>query len=78
MIYVSAVMANLFVLTHSTVPQLSRKDLLALDFEGALRYFRVALPKRYRSEENARELINTAVALKVILLFCYYVILVSD
>ena len=63
---------------YTTVPQLSRKDLLALDFEGALRYFRVALPKRYRSEENARELINTAVALKVILLFCYYVILVSD
>jgi len=43
----------------------SRKDLLALDFEGVLKYFRVQLPKRYRSEESARDLINVAVSLKV-------------
>ena len=45
--------------------QISRKDLLALDFEGVLKYFRVQLPKRYRSEENAKELMHTAVKFKV-------------
>ena len=45
--------------------QTSRKDLLALDFEGILKYFRVHLPKKYRSEESARELLNTAIFLKV-------------
>ena len=45
--------------------QTSRKDLLALDFEGVLKYFRVQLPKRYRSEEAARELMQLAVSLKV-------------
>ena len=45
--------------------QISRKDLLALDFEGVLKYFRVQLPKRFRTEEAAKELIQTAVGLKV-------------
>ncbi|KAF0299150.1 Rab GTPase-activating protein 1 [Amphibalanus amphitrite] len=44
---------------------LSKKELLALDFEGTLKYFRVSLPKRYRHEENARQLVKTAVATKV-------------
>jgi len=43
----------------------SRKELLALDFEGILKYFRVQLPKKYRSEEAAKELMNQAIALKV-------------
>jgi hypothetical protein len=29
----------------------SQRDLLALDFEGVLKYFRVNLPKKYRSEQ---------------------------
>ncbi|GIY53604.1 rab GTPase-activating protein 1 [Caerostris extrusa] len=44
---------------------LSRKDLLALDFEGILKYFRVTLPKKYRSENNARELLSAAINIKV-------------
>ncbi|CAN7946379.1 unnamed protein product, partial [Ixodes pacificus] len=44
---------------------LSCRDLLALDFEGVLKHFRVAVPKKYRSEEAARTLLHTAVAIKV-------------
>ena len=44
---------------------MSRKELLTLDFEGVLKYFRVQLPKKYRSEEAAREMIMMAVTLKV-------------
>ena len=36
----------------------SQRDLLALDFEGVLKYFRVNLPKKYRNEQNFRELIQ--------------------
>lgn len=34
----------------------SQRDLLALDFEGVLKYFRVNLPKKYRSEQNFKDL----------------------
>uniref|UniRef100_T1K3Q9 Rab-GAP TBC domain-containing protein n=1 Tax=Tetranychus urticae TaxID=32264 RepID=T1K3Q9_TETUR len=44
---------------------LSRKELLLLDFEGVLKHFRVHLPKRYRVEENARILLQTAVNVKI-------------
>lgn len=43
----------------------SKKELLQLDFEGALKYFRVALPRKYRTEANAKELIHQAVKLKI-------------
>ncbi|KAK0390326.1 hypothetical protein QR680_019302 [Steinernema hermaphroditum] len=43
----------------------SKKDLLQLDFEGALKYFRVALPRKYRTENSAKELIHSAVKLKI-------------
>ncbi|TKR72061.1 hypothetical protein L596_019577 [Steinernema carpocapsae] len=43
----------------------SKKDLLQLDFEGALKYFRVTLPRKYRTENNAKELIHSAVKLKI-------------
>uniref|UniRef100_H2YCK5 Rab-GAP TBC domain-containing protein n=1 Tax=Ciona savignyi TaxID=51511 RepID=H2YCK5_CIOSA len=45
--------------------QCSRRELLALDFEGILKYFRVQLPKKYRSEEHTKLLIQTAVGLKI-------------
>ncbi|KAG0439258.1 hypothetical protein HPB47_016701 [Ixodes persulcatus] len=45
---------------------LSCRDLLTLDFEGVLKHFRVAVPKKYRSEEAARTLLHTAVAIKVV------------
>lgn len=35
------------------------------DFEGALKFFRVQLPKRYRSEENAKKLMELACSMKV-------------
>ena len=45
--------------------QTSRKDLLALDFEGVLKYFRVQLPKKFRTEEATSELMQTAINTKV-------------
>lgn len=35
------------------------------DFEGALKFFRVQLPKRYRAAENARRLMEQACNIKV-------------
>ncbi|XP_068104258.1 rab GTPase-activating protein 1 isoform X1 [Hyperolius riggenbachi] len=43
----------------------SKDDLLLTDFEGALKFFRVQLPKRYRSEENAKKLMELACNLKI-------------
>uniref|UniRef100_A0AAR2KLI1 Rab GTPase-activating protein 1 n=1 Tax=Pygocentrus nattereri TaxID=42514 RepID=A0AAR2KLI1_PYGNA len=50
----------------------SKDDLLQADFEGALKFFRVPVPKRYRSEENAKKLMELACSMKVIdcLSFC--------
>ena len=48
---------NLFLcmVVFSPFFQTSKDDLLLTDFEGALKFFRVQLPKRYRSEENAKK-----------------------
>ncbi|KAI7792968.1 putative rab GTPase-activating protein 1 [Triplophysa rosa] len=43
----------------------SKDDLLQTDFEGALKFFRVPVPKRYRSEENAKKLMELACSLKI-------------
>ncbi|XP_061118288.1 rab GTPase-activating protein 1 isoform X2 [Conger conger] len=43
----------------------SRDDLLQTDFEGALKFFRVPVPKRYRSEENAKKLMELACSMKI-------------
>ncbi|XP_020511796.1 rab GTPase-activating protein 1-like isoform X2 [Labrus bergylta] len=43
----------------------SKEDLLQADFEGALKFFRVQLPKRYRAAENARRLMDQACNIKV-------------
>lgn len=43
----------------------SRKELLSHEFEGVLKYFRVHLPKKYRSESSARELMACAVSTKI-------------
>ncbi|PKU36577.1 rab gtpase-activating protein 1-like isoform x1 [Limosa lapponica baueri] len=51
------------------VPRLlatSKEDLLQADFEGALKFFRVQLPKRYRAEENARRLMEQACNIKML------------
>ncbi|XP_046398329.1 rab GTPase-activating protein 1-like isoform X2 [Ischnura elegans] len=43
----------------------SQKDLLQLDFEGILKYFRVTLPKKCRNEETAKKLVKLACSIKV-------------
>uniref|UniRef100_A0A1B6CKT3 Rab-GAP TBC domain-containing protein n=4 Tax=Clastoptera arizonana TaxID=38151 RepID=A0A1B6CKT3_9HEMI len=42
-----------------------KKDLLQLDFESILKYFRVSLPKKCRNEETAKQLMKLACSLKV-------------
>lgn len=42
-----------------------KKDLLQLDFESILKYFRVTLPKKCRNEEVAKILMKLATGLKV-------------
>ncbi|RZF46463.1 hypothetical protein LSTR_LSTR012538 [Laodelphax striatellus] len=42
-----------------------RKDLLQLDFESVLKYFRVTLPKKCRNEDVARQVIKQACSLKM-------------
>ncbi|XP_074473328.1 rab GTPase-activating protein 1 isoform X1 [Sebastes fasciatus] len=44
----------------------SKDDLIQTDFEGALKFFRVPVPKRYRSEENAKKLMELACSMKQI------------
>ncbi|ODN05350.1 Rab GTPase-activating protein 1 [Orchesella cincta] len=43
----------------------ARKDLLVLDFEGVLKYFRVSLPKKFKTAESANALIRIATQIKV-------------
>ncbi|XP_033105176.1 rab GTPase-activating protein 1-like isoform X3 [Anneissia japonica] len=42
-----------------------RKDMLTMDFEGILKYFRVSLPKKFRTVESAQELVQSAMSMKV-------------
>jgi hypothetical protein len=42
-----------------------KRDLLQLDFESILKYFRVTLPKKCRKEVVARQLMKLATSLKV-------------
>ena len=62
---VCMIFSFLDIIFFCTYLQVSRKDLLALDFEGVLKYFRVQLPKRFRTEEATSELMQTAVSCKV-------------
>ena len=69
-------MSGLLTCKHTFPPvfclrplQTSKDDLIQTDFEGALKYFRVPVPKRYRSEENAKKLMELACGMKVPKLF---------
>merc|ERR1719290_244422 len=42
-----------------------KKELLAQDFEGIMKYFRVNIPKRLRSEEHAKHLMKTVCGIKI-------------
>uniref|UniRef100_A0A3B4GBL3 RAB GTPase activating protein 1 like n=1 Tax=Pundamilia nyererei TaxID=303518 RepID=A0A3B4GBL3_9CICH len=54
-----------FHITDLLLCETSKEDLLQADFEGALKFFRVQLPKRYRAAENARRLMEQACNIKV-------------
>ncbi|CAF1572240.1 unnamed protein product [Didymodactylos carnosus] len=43
----------------------AQKYLIILDFEGIMRYFRVTLPKKYRYEKQADELIHAAYSVRI-------------
>lgn len=43
----------------------SQRELLSLDFEGILKYFRVQMPKKYRQEANFKELMTIWMQLSV-------------
>ncbi|XP_058459277.1 rab GTPase-activating protein 1-like [Malaya genurostris] len=48
-----------------TLLSVCKKDLLELDFEGILKYFRVTLPKKCRSENQAKRLMKLSFECKV-------------
>lgn len=60
---------NVLLCSRPSFPQTSKDDLIQTDFEGALKFFRVPVPKRYRSEENAKKLMELACSMKVSLEF---------
>ncbi|KXJ13863.1 Rab GTPase-activating protein 1 [Exaiptasia diaphana] len=43
----------------------ARKELLQLDFEGILKYFRVTMPKKYMDEERYKQLFASALGIKI-------------
>ncbi|NP_001360743.1 Rab GTPase-activating protein tbc-11 [Caenorhabditis elegans] len=43
----------------------AKTDLLQLDFEGTLKYFRVSLPRKYRTEASTKCLIHKAVKFRL-------------
>lgn len=62
-------MPDVLLCSHPSFPQTSKDDLIQTDFEGALKFFRVPVPKRYRSEENAKKLMELACSMKVSLVY---------
>lgn len=48
-----------------TLLNICKKDLLELDFEGIMKYFRVTLPKKCRSEEQAKRIMKFACEWKI-------------
>lgn len=43
----------------------SRRELIQMDFESILKYFRVSMPKKYLDEEEYKKLINSAMGFRV-------------
>lgn len=43
----------------------SRRELIQMDFEDILKYFRVSMPKKYLDEEEYKKLINSALSFRV-------------
>ena len=51
--------------TSFCATQTAKKDLLTLDFEGILNYFRVSLPKRFQTEQQCQHLFHALRGFKV-------------
>ena len=55
----------LFLKVALAILKVAKKDLLNQDFEGLMKYFRVNIPKTFRSEENAKQLMVVAKNIKL-------------
>ena len=45
--------------------QISKKDLLSLDFEGIMKFFRVHLPKKFTTDDDCAHLFQIIDSMKV-------------
>lgn len=43
----------------------SRRELIQMDFEAILKYFRISMPKKYLDEEEYKKLVNSALGFRV-------------
>ncbi|CAD6185269.1 unnamed protein product [Caenorhabditis auriculariae] len=63
-LFLSEGMTTIFHISLALL-QDAKTDLLQLDFEGTLKYFRVSLPRKYRTETTTKGLIQRAVNFKL-------------
>ena len=65
----SKIIVNEKLIKSFFASQDSRKELLGLDFEGTLKYFRINLPKKYMSEKCRQDIFTTIYSFKVKIYF---------
>uniref|UniRef100_A0A8R1DH82 Rab-GAP TBC domain-containing protein n=1 Tax=Caenorhabditis japonica TaxID=281687 RepID=A0A8R1DH82_CAEJA len=63
-IFLSQGMNTIFHISLALLHE-AKTDLIQLDFEGSLKYFRVSLPRKYRTENATKRLIHRAVNFKL-------------
>lgn len=56
---------NSFIIHHYLILQASRRELIQMDFEAILKYFRISMPKKYLDEEEYKKLVNSALGFRV-------------
>ena len=56
---------NFFIIRHHLILQASRRELIQMDFEAILKYFRISMPKKYLDEEEYKKLVNSALGFRV-------------
>ena len=56
---------NSFIIHHHLIFQASRRELIQMDFEAILKYFRISMPKKYLDEEEYKKLVNSALGFRV-------------
>ena len=54
-----------FIIYHHLILQASRRELIQMDFEAILKYFRISMPKKYLDEEEYKKLVNSALGFRV-------------